>query len=122
MKNAVETVMTQEYWERNYKRKYNRRMRKAYVNTIKRTLICTACVAFFVGMFAYTGNADYYVETGHREYKGTVCDNGVYCENGKAYETETELKAGTKVYVEIDTQYTSETDDDEVVNIRRRLF
>ena len=35
---VIETVMTKEYWEKNYLREYRRELRESFVSTCKRIL------------------------------------------------------------------------------------
>lgn len=43
---TMETVMTREYWEKNYRREYRRELRESYVST------CKGILGVIVGAYA----------------------------------------------------------------------
>lgn len=45
----IETVMTREYWERNYLREYRRELKKSFVNTCKGILRIAIATGVFYG-------------------------------------------------------------------------
>lgn len=124
------TVMTREEWEKSYSKRYKaklRKQRKAKATNCLFGLTLVAFVVFGIMMLGYAGNADYYAETGRVNANGTyfIMDGykGICTNDGQFLDANRfDFKNGDKVRVEIDTQYTTETGDDEVVSVYRRWF
>ena len=123
----VETVMTREEWNRRYREQCAREIFVRIMNFFKGTLL----LLFLVFALGFAGKSDFEVET-HVVPEEVVLRGEVHFFNGKQYVATSDgqvhgfcddrFEHGDKVRVKFDTKETETKKDDEIINMRHRLF
>ena len=125
--NTIETVMTQEYWENNFKhnckRKYKNQLRKRFIRKCKGIAI----VLFMLFTLGCAGTSDFYTETGFIERKGTFLEvegkQYIHTDDGHVWEViDTDFSNGDKVRVIFDTHWSENVKDYEIIEIENCWF
>lgn len=126
-----EVYMTKEFWEQNYRAKYERklvrRIKRKLIHVFKQVIKTIVIATVVCCVFFTAGTSDYSDRTGCSTYKGIVLEDksGQYVrlENGQEFYTETKYELGDKVYVELYKNGTNNNfKDDSVVRVSRRWF
>lgn len=127
--DEIETVMTRAQWNYEYRKAYEKRMKRRIRRGMK-LVAGMLIVAFCIGLGSYWETAERVSAETPREsitVKGEVeCYQGntyIFTNDGHIWSVEDEnLKDGDKVKVTFDTKGTQERRDDVITSVKHRLF
>lgn len=103
-------------------------MSKRMKRKLQYTVLPIVAVVFIVVCLAWAGNSDYESEVGYIDRNGIVYttennEQHIVTTDGNVWVVyDTELENGTEVRVTFDGKKTADVTDDEIVEIRKRLF
>ena len=120
---TIETVMTRQEWEQNYKRNYKKKLVHNMIKKAKATIFAL----FLICTFLFASGSDFYDETGLIERKGVFYEvedkQYIFTTDGNYWEvTGTNFHNGDKVRVKFFTNWTDNVEDDEIREIHKRWF